>query len=704
MSKCLKARRASLSNKRRRLSLGGRTSPQPNTAACIPVVEEESLPLALRGIPSLFCAECSSEDEDGADDICTGTQEQEEKEVDDFEQRKVAAVSRECTMDNAKDGTIQHVTEQFSEENTCERMSEQVRTTSVAAGVAMEASVSADAKLEREVTRLMLELEDRNREKKQMKARLDRASEIITDLIKLVQQKDDNIKGLQQANESLQLQDDELKKRIGELFSQLNSAMLDFQTDSEKLSLKEKQIHNKNQQVMYHRKRCDELKDEFKNARFHLPESAQTRIDALAIVSTIREIIQHSIRNMQTNSESSRYLFELLTKLLLDETIPGGQMLSCSYETFQKYVRRNIFAVHKVLRHMDLTGGVLNFEGIEVLREIESRGQPYAVTLLPSTAKLQKVAFIVECYGKNVCPFKMIKCGKNKAEGFAFRVADVLLCSIIAGGAAEEAKLRPIEVSRSMDSALFTKHLGHTLGGIKFNNRLNPFKQSRNLVFPVVCICARETSGLVRGPFARMFLELEEAAKTVLPNKFGFQPITVTTNCDMSCDWKLSGRGGGSGQRNFPCAKRAQQKGTLHLPTQMLDDCRWCLSDLCRPGAERCFHTPMCTPEHIEQMQERIDQLKNDMPNIIDNLEHIRQSSNLHMDEDPQEPTSLCTRNLKSIHFDLSKATRDKRAQYGRFLTGDMRKRRMDVSGTLEERQERLLIQLILEYNLLALW
>ncbi|KAL7578103.1 hypothetical protein ACA910_015034 [Epithemia clementina (nom. ined.)] len=90
------------------------------------------------------------------------------------------------------------------------------------------------------------------------------------------------------------------------------------------------------------------------------------------------------------------------------------------------------------------------------------------------------------------------------------------------------------------------------------------------------------------------------------------------------------------------------------------------------------------------------------MPNIIDHLEHIHNSSNLHMDEDPRETAELRQGDIKSIHFDLSRATCELRAQYRRFLTGDMRKRRMDVSGTLEERQERLLLQLVSEYNLLA--
>ncbi|KAL7578102.1 hypothetical protein ACA910_015033 [Epithemia clementina (nom. ined.)] len=167
---------------------------------------------------------------------------------------------------------------------------------------------------------------------------------------------------------------------------------------TEKLSEKEKQVHHQNQQVLYHQKKCEDLKDELNNAQFNLPKSAQTRLDTQEIVRSIRRIIKDSISNMQHNSDSSKYLFESLTELLLNKTIHGGQMLSCSYETFRKYVRQNVFDVLKVLKHMDLHSGVLNFEGVEALCAIESGGQPYTATLIPSTAELQKVAFIVESY------------------------------------------------------------------------------------------------------------------------------------------------------------------------------------------------------------------------------------------------------------------------------------------------------------------
>ena len=44
---------------------------------------------------------------------------------------------------------------------------------------------------------------------------------------------------------------------------------------------------------------------------------------------------------------------------------------------------------------MDIPGGVLNYEGIEALHAIDTRGTPNEPSLLPSTTLLQKAATVV---------------------------------------------------------------------------------------------------------------------------------------------------------------------------------------------------------------------------------------------------------------------------------------------------------------------
>ena len=93
---------------------------------------------------------------------------------------------------------------------------------------------------------------------------------------------------------------------------------------------------------------------------------------------------------------------------------------------------------------------------------------------------------------------------------------------------------------------------------------MNPLKQLWNSVFPVACVCARESKRLIKDVFQKGLFKMDEAASTVLPNPYGILPITLSTNCDMLCDWKLSGRGGAVKQAKFPCAKCTKQSGYSH--------------------------------------------------------------------------------------------------------------------------------------------
>ena len=68
---------------------------------------------------------------------------------------------------------------------------------------------------------------------------------------------------------------------------------------------------------------------------------------------------------------------------------------------------------------------------------------------------------------------------------------------------------------------LFTNNLGHPLDRFKFNAQMNLLKQSQNSVFPVICICSRESIGLIKDVFQKVLFEMDEAASTVLPNVYG---------------------------------------------------------------------------------------------------------------------------------------------------------------------------------------
>ena len=440
-----------------------------------------------------------------------------------------------------------------------------------------------------------------------------------------------------------------------------------------------------------------------KGVPIKLPKSVGRKDNAHKVAEHIRMLVETSVDPLQDDSLGAQTFFTDLTTMLLDPSLHSGQSRRCAYDVFRQHVRKHIYTPHNVLRQMDLQGGALNFRNIELLRDIETKGKPWQRTLLPSTSVLQDYAKQAEKFGENFCPFRMFKNKKDGSEGFAFRAADVIVGILMAGDVLQtEALLRSIKLAQSMDGALFTKNLGHTLGGLKFNDESSELRQSRNGVFPVLCVCTRESKGIIRGIFYRMIKEIQEAADFVVPRHFGVEAIVVSTNCDMSCEWKLAARSGAARQVTYPCAKCAVKSGALHLQSQPTHSCSWCqqLGHLARPNWI-CRHHQICTKEVISQLREEVDLLmEKNMPKKVGSLEEVWMSSNLTHQVDPRNtPTPQNLTSTNSIHFKIETASPDDRRVYSENLTHDLVLRNMDYTGSLQERQCRLMAQHIKEWH-----
>ena len=311
---------------------------------------------------------------------------------------------------------------------------------------------------------------------------------------------------------------------------------------------------------------------------------------------------------------------------------------------------------------------------------------------------------MVEAFGRTQCPFVMKRNQKDGTEGFAFRAADVIVCLLKAGKVLDsEALTRAIKLAQSLDGALFTKNLSHTLIGVKFNDPSNPYAQSRDSVFPIGCIALPESTPMVHGIFARVFEEIREAVEKVLPGEFDIKQLVLVTNCDMSCDWKLMGRGGAAKQRRFPCSKCATESGKLHQRTNKeKKDCRFCvmLGKSTDPHFI-CRHVKMCTESHMAELKKEVkDFRKGTMPEMSKDLAKLKKHSMLNMDHDPKgNPSESQLTDIRCIPFDLSKASFQLRSQYNNIITNDLKIRRLDISGRLELRQQRLKTQLTAEWE-----
>ncbi|KAL7580678.1 hypothetical protein ACA910_002190 [Epithemia clementina (nom. ined.)] len=77
--------------------------------------------------------------------------------------------------------------------------------------------------------------------------------------------------------------------------------------------------------------------------------------------------------------------------------------------------------------------------------------------------------------------------------------------------------------------------------------------QSPSNIWPVEIILGKESSSPMQNHLASLFQEVEECAfKGVTDEAYGWQPINLATNADMSAMWKMNKFGGAMKREENP--------------------------------------------------------------------------------------------------------------------------------------------------------
>lgn len=118
---------------------------------------------------------------------------------------------------------------------------------------------------------------------------------------------------------------------------------------------------------------------------------------------------------------------------------------------------------------MDLAGGTLGYEGVEVLRSVETLGQKYyRRSIVPCKADLQRAATAVEEFGNVIAPFKPIS--TKYGEGVEFDNEKAIRVVVKAYGLTEEAARQLISIAQSTNAFHISKRITCLMGGIKMQD------------------------------------------------------------------------------------------------------------------------------------------------------------------------------------------------------------------------------------------
>jgi hypothetical protein len=164
----------------------------------------------------------------------------------------------------------------------------------------------------------------------------------------------------------------------------------------------------------------------------------------------------------------------------------------------RKHFRAHLFTPFNIIREMDLAGGTLSYEGIDVIRRVETSGvKRFRGSMIPSKSEIKRMAARVEWFARGHCPYSLKQ--TTQGEAVEFHYAKAMVCVTKAFHLDEIGKLRSLSTATSIDGASLSKNLSIVAGGVKITDRAarcpitkrllleNPATmsaQSRNLCLP----------------------------------------------------------------------------------------------------------------------------------------------------------------------------------------------------------------------------
>ncbi len=125
--------------------------------------------------------------------------------------------------------------------------------------------------------------------------------------------------------------------------------------------------------------------------------SSQNEVFTLRVLKAMNDALESKYRRWSDNQVG-----ELVAKAVGTQDKFRPHLLKCEW----KHFREKIFTPYNILREMDLAGGTLSYEGIDVLRCVETCGVArFRGSIIPSNSELKRMAGVVECFAREYCPF-----------------------------------------------------------------------------------------------------------------------------------------------------------------------------------------------------------------------------------------------------------------------------------------------------------
>jgi len=131
------------------------------------------------------------------------------------------------------------------------------------------------------------------------------------------------------------------------------------------------------------------------------------------------------------------------------------------------FIHKEVYSPSNVLRAMDMAGGLLSIEGIEVFCTCKTNSAKYYChSILPCLADIWRVGAEVKAFAEKIIPYRH---GTLNTDGkFVKWVPQEMISMVIKGfGLEDQAKERSITIHQAMDGVQLSKNIMHVTYGLK---------------------------------------------------------------------------------------------------------------------------------------------------------------------------------------------------------------------------------------------
>ena len=370
-----------------------------------------------------------------------------------------------------------------------------------------------------------------------------------------------------------------------------------------------------------------------------------------------------------------------------------------------RWLRDNVFKVGDLLKMMDLKGGVLNYEGVEIMRSLEVKGRRnFRESILPSRSRLQKFQVKMNKVGETVCPYEDDP--TEQGEGFKFDPKKAIEVLFEGYGLTEIAKHESVILGVSVDGTNISKKIKTMVGGLKINakqaicpiTKLPFFHDPRD---PDADVAGMQSNmnchplaiyegGETKHSFFRHKPQFDfvNSCRSAGPNNPfpDWKPLTVSVELDMKGSWEgtLVGHGVKKFADTCPCQQCATISDELHVanPTHCS---RWCQKLHSEKGPEwQCYHHDFISEAKVTEMKREVESVKQLLLVTIDEI----LTNTKMISENVDVPKKTSASNPRSIHFIPSSL--QEKAKFSNRLTRELLMRGLPGLDDMTMRRERL--------------